>query len=294
MTHLWNEHKIRLVTPASPNTMANGTAVGQRTRCPVCRKHVSDLSQHFAMEHCEKINNNNGGAAAASSRSLVTLAATATQASRIIPIVLPNQPGKKIPKLFQDSFLISISSLVPALNLPGSKDSRHDIVVPKGRQTGGGGSGNSVSIIALSSSGSPTAESDSPVNLSVRGPNASTPNGHLNMNGAAEVTVIPASGGESAASRKRRKQTHVPNDNKDEKYWARRMKNNEAAKRSRDMRIRREKVIFEENLRLESLVRELRGENDRLGTENKELHLKLDFILDENARLKGLVQAQDK
>jgi hypothetical protein len=44
-------------------------------------------------------------------------------------------------------------------------------------------------------------------------------------------------------NRKRRKQTHVPNANKDERYWARRLKNNEAAKRSRDMRIKREKVI---------------------------------------------------
>ncbi len=55
-----------------------------------------------------------------------------------------------------------------------------------------------------------------------------------------------ASGSESlnggAASRKRRKQTHVPEENKDERYWARRLKNNEAAKRSRDMRIKREKV----------------------------------------------------
>ena len=43
----------------------------------------------------------------------------------------------------------------------------------------------------------------------------------------------------------------MPADNKDERYWARRLKNNEAAKKSRDMRIKREKVIFEENIRLE-------------------------------------------
>ena len=60
--------------------------------------------------------------------------------------------------------------------------------------------------------------------------------------------------------RKRRKQTHVPTESKDDKYWARRMKNNEAAKRSRDMRIKREKVVFEENSRLESDNRDMRSE----------------------------------
>ena len=60
--------------------------------------------------------------------------------------------------------------------------------------------------------------------------------------------------------RKRRKQTHVPVESKDDKYWARRMKNNEAAKRSRDMRIKREKVVFEENSRLEQDNREMRTE----------------------------------
>ena len=88
--------------------------------------------------------------------------------------------------------------------------------------------------------------------------------------------------------RKRRKQTHVPADNKDERYWARRLKNNEAAKKSRDMRIKREKVIFEENIRLENMVNELKSENENLSTENKELHLKLGLILEENARLKSL------
>merc|ERR1711881_115925 len=35
--HLLDEHQIRVVPPQSPST----------TRCPVCRKHVADLSQHF-------------------------------------------------------------------------------------------------------------------------------------------------------------------------------------------------------------------------------------------------------
>merc|ERR1711997_1175073 len=71
----------------------------------------------------------------------------------------------------------------------------------------------------------------------------------------------------SELGRKRRKQTHVPDNNKDERYWARRLKNNEAAKKSRDMRIKREKVIFEENVRLENMVKDLRSDNDSYITE---------------------------
>merc|ERR1712213_269539 len=104
---------------------------------------------------------------------------------------------------------------------------------------------------------------------------------------------IYQAGAASSNSRKRRKQTHVPDTNKDERYWARRLKNNEAAKKSRDMRIKREKVIFEENMRLESMVKESRTENDSLSTENKELQLKLGLILDENVRLKGLLQREN-
>jgi leukemia factor-related protein len=94
----------------------------------------------------------------------------------------------------------------------------------------------------------------------------------------------------TALGRKRRKQTHVPDNSKDDRYWARRLKNNEAAKKSRDMRIRREKVIFEENVRLENMVKDLRADNDSYITENKELHLKLGIILEENARLKAMLQ----
>ena len=78
------------------------------------------------------------------------------------------------------------------------------------------------------------------------------------------------------------------------RYWARRMKNNEAAKKSRDMRSKREKIIFEENMRLETMVKELRAENDSLNTENKELQLKLGIILDENVRLKSLISDEDE
>ena len=98
----------------------------------------------------------------------------------------------------------------------------------------------------------------------------------------------------SANSRKRRKQTHVPDTNKDDRYWARRLKNNEAAKKSRDMRIKREKVIFEENVRLENMIKDLKNDNDSYSTENKELQLRLDFVLDENARLKNIINEMER
>ena len=96
---------------------------------------------------------------------------------------------------------------------------------------------------------------------------------------------------ESANDKKRRrKQTSVPPDSKDQRYWARRIKNNEAAKRSRDMRIQREKVIFDENSRLENAVKELKADQEKLTTENKELKLKMSFILEENARLQDIIR----
>jgi len=90
---------------------------------------------------------------------------------------------------------------------------------------------------------------------------------------------------------RRRKQTQVPDQNKDQRYWARRLKNNQAAKRSRDMRIQREKIIFDENAKLEATNKELTREKDRLTTENKELQLKMGFILEENERLKSIIQS---
>ena len=73
LEHLLTDHQIRVVPPQSPNT----------TRCPVCRKHVADLSQHFALEH--------GDSNDVKHQSAVPNAG----ATRIIPIVLPSQPGKK-------------------------------------------------------------------------------------------------------------------------------------------------------------------------------------------------------
>ena len=106
---------------------------------------------------------------------------------------------------------------------------------------------------------------------------------------AAAAQLTAAASAADDTPRKRRKQTHVPDANKDERYWTRRLKNNEAAKRSRDMRIKRERVVFEENQRLENMNKELRLEMDKFITENKELRLKMDIVMEDNARLKNLL-----
>ena len=60
------------------------------------------------------------------------------------------------------------------------------------------------------------------------------------------------------------------------------------------MRIKREKVIFEENVRLETIIKDLKNDNDSYSTENKELQLRLDFVMDENARLKHIVNDMER
>ena len=55
------------------------------------------------------------------------------------------------------------------------------------------------------------------------------------------------------------------------------------------MRIKRERVVFEENQRLEGMNKELRLELDKFVTENKELRLKMDIVMEDNGRLKNLL-----
>ena len=112
-------------------------------------------------------------------------------------------------------------------------------------------------------------------------------NGVTTMNGHQQEQQMQ---NDASDRKRRRKQTSVPPASKDQRYWARRLKNNEAAKRSRDMRIQREKIIFDENQQLEALVKELKSDKEQLTTENKELKLKMEFILEENARLQDIIR----
>merc|ERR1711997_1397547 len=125
-------------------------------------------------------------------------------------------------------------------------------------------------------------------------PNTEDQSIETNSSDGSSGLYIAGSESGSDLGRKRRKQTHVPDTNKDDRYWARRLKNNEAAKKSRDMRIKREKVIFEENVRLENMIKDLKNDNDSYSTENKELQLRLDFVLDENARLKNIINEMER
>merc|ERR1712012_1541968 len=248
-----NGTKVIVVPPQSPS----------KTRCPVCRQYVSDLSHHFAVEHSDKANGEDLNPTTA-------LISNATSLRRIIPIVLPNGHN--------------------AESIPTNGDLNNVTIIPMSN-------GNYTSSASGTRSSTPhslESNDNHPVNLSVRKDSS-----EMSENMESESNYDAANGmfiaqATSALGRKRRKQTHVPDGNKDEKYWARRLKNNEAAKKSRDMRTRREKVIFEENMRLESMVKELRNENEALSTENKELQLKLGFILDENVRLQSLIPGSKK
>ncbi|XP_029670460.1 thyrotroph embryonic factor isoform X3 [Formica exsecta] len=80
--------------------------------------------------------------------------------------------------------------------------------------------------------------------------------------------------------KKSRKQQFVPDDLKDDKYWARRRKNNMAAKRSRDARRMKENQIALRAGFLEKENMGLRQELDRLKNENMLLRDKLSKYTD--------------
>ncbi|XP_059469120.1 thyrotroph embryonic factor-like isoform X2 [Neocloeon triangulifer] len=74
--------------------------------------------------------------------------------------------------------------------------------------------------------------------------------------------------------KKSRKQ-FVPDDLKDDRYWARRRKNNMAAKRSRDARRAKENQIVVRASFLEQQNADLKTENEKLKSENKKLKAEL-------------------
>ncbi|XP_021955002.1 hepatic leukemia factor isoform X2 [Folsomia candida] len=80
--------------------------------------------------------------------------------------------------------------------------------------------------------------------------------------------------------KKSRKQvnTFVPNEAKDSKYWARRRKNNMAAKRSRDARRVKENQIAMRACYLEKENQALKLEMDRVAKENQALKLEMDRL----------------
>ena len=80
LEHLLHVHDIRVVPPQSPT----------KTRCPVCRQHVADLSQHFALEHGDQNQQSIYQETTHQQQGLPSGASV----TRIIPIVLPSQPGK--------------------------------------------------------------------------------------------------------------------------------------------------------------------------------------------------------
>jgi len=268
LEHLLHEHQIRVVPPQSPT----------KTRCPVCRQHVADLSHHFASEHSEQQQERDQEYQNTNQQGLPSGASV----TRIIPIVLPSQPAPHSQNLLADD----------------SEAHLLESVAPQPRQQMFNGvdnyKSNGESSTRSSTPGSYNND-DNPVNLSMRRefqhPNVDQDLEIMETNSSDSGSMYNIGGTQATVNgRKRRKQTHVADNNKDDRYWARRLKNNEAAKKSRDMRIRREKVIFEENVRLENMVKDLRDDNTGYVTENKELHLKLQFILDENARLKSMLQ----
>ncbi|CAL8097838.1 unnamed protein product [Calicophoron daubneyi] len=68
-----------------------------------------------------------------------------------------------------------------------------------------------------------------------------------------------------------RKKSHVPPEQKNEKYWNRRMKNNASAKRSRDARRMMENQVYMKAVLLEQENAEMKLEISRLTAENQTL-----------------------
>ena len=70
----------------------------------------------------------------------------------------------------------------------------------------------------------------------------------------------------------------------DESFW----------KKRSDMRIKREMVLIKEIVRQENVIKDLKNDNGSYSTENKELQLRLAFVLDENARLRNILRHRDQ
>ena len=126
--HLFKIHQLRMVTQHSPTT-----------RCPVCRKNVSDLSHHFALEHGTNSDNKSEDPDV---QMPPVPSNGAMSLTRIIPIVLPSQAGRS-----------------------GSRSASGDLnnitIIPMSN-------GNYSSGSTRSSTPSSDVNNDNPVNLSIR------------------------------------------------------------------------------------------------------------------------------
>lgn len=107
------------------------------------------------------------------------------------------------------------------------------------------------------------AENQTPLNANNRKVNLSDDSSNLSFNFGSD------DGNVSSASNKKRRA--VPSENKDKAYWEKRRKNNESAKRSRDIRRCKEehisvRVIYleQENLSLRTEIALMRAENEKL------------------------------
>lgn len=81
----------------------------------------------------------------------------------------------------------------------------------------------------------------------------------------------PMSPGDTSSRKRKRRPQPIPEDCKDDAYWERRKRNNESAKRSREMRRMKEqqttmRVIYleQDNLRLKTEVDMLRTELEKV------------------------------
>lgn len=277
------------------------------TVCPVCRLQVDDLSRHFAAAHTSKpaspVQSTDAVSAAAVAAAAAARVAAAARIADVTGVHLPNHPlpataltasdlQQKLLNLKEET-KVHVSNLHSTM-LQGATKRKANSTTSKAR--GAPAAAAMMPVVTIKTeedhcasstdggSGNGSAgEGDMAINLSVK-------DGTLALAAAAEAAAA-ADAAEAADNKRRRKQTSVPDQNKDQRYWARRLKNNQAAKRSRDMRIQREKIIFDENSRLENDNKELRRDVDQLTTDNKELRLKMDFILEENERLKAVIQS---
>lgn len=251
------------------------------TRCPICQNIVLDLPQHISLTHHQP--------RPASTMVLPTAAAAINLVKK------EDNSGAPINLSVRNNNNDSINnnhSPPPRGVSPSSKSSPAAYLALNALAAAAANSNGLALIGSRVPSDDISSSGESSVGSGCRSPSSASMTPHQIATAAAAQLTAAAesvSAGDDDSPRKRRKQTHVPNESKDERYWTRRLKNNEAAKRSRDMRIKRERVVFEENQRLENMNKELRLEMDKFITENKELRLKMDIVMEDNGRLKNIL-----